>query len=159
MSEPLSERADAGPPAGGSGGGDERDRVPAPSRPGAPDAGSPTPAERQLAERADPRTNTLVQVVLRVGLGAALVLLLAGLIVQLATGHHEANPVKMFDLWAPRSIGERVMAVGVLVLAMTPAAGVVSVVSSWIVERDRRFVGVGLIVVLVLSAAVVVGLG
>ena len=132
MSEPTSERGDAGPR---------------------------TPAERQLAERADPRTNTLVQAVLRVGLGIALVLLLAGLVIQLANGQHEAFSVKMFDLWAPRPIGERVMAVGALILAITPVAGVLSVVGSWVAERDRRFVGVGLIVVAVLSAAVVVGLG
>lgn len=120
---------------------------------------APGGAEGSLRRRADPRTNTVVKVVLRTGLAAALALLLAGLVLQLASGDDRAVPVRMFDLLAPPTVGERLMAVGVLVLALTPAAGVLSVVLSWVRERDRRFVGVGALVVAVLVGAVLVGLG
>lgn len=129
------------------------DRAPqGPARPG-------SKAEAQLALRADPRTNTVVKVVLRAGLATSLALLAVGLVIELAGGHHVANGVRMFHLLAPRTLGERVMAGGVLALTLTPAAGVLSVVVSWVRERDARFVGVGVVVVAVLTAAVVVGLG
>lgn len=107
---------------------------------------------------ADPRTNTLVKRVLRVGLVTALVLLLAGLVVQLASGHDQAVQVKMFDIFAAPSVGEKIMGLGILALTLTPAAGVLSVLGSWVRERDRVFVGVGAIVVTVLAVAVVVGI-
>ena len=131
------------------------------TRSSAPDgAGAPGgPADRQLSQRADPRTNTVVKMVLRTGLLLALATLGTGLAIQLASGQHRAVGVHMFDLLAPRSLGERVMAVGVLVLTLTPAGGVLSVVLSWVRERDRPYVGVGVLVVAVLAAAVVVGLG
>lgn len=116
-------------------------------------------ADQQLARRADPRTNTIVKAVLRSGLGTALALMVVGLVLQLASGQHQAIGVKMFELWAPRPLGERIMAAGVLALALTPAAGVLSVLVSWIREGDRRFVGVGMVVVAVLCVAVVIGLG
>lgn len=114
--------------------------------------------EAELGRRADPRTNTVVKIVLRIGLSLALVLLAVGLCIELAAGHDQAVNVGMFDLFGPRSVGERVMAVGALVLTLTPAGGVLSVLLSWVHERDRPYVGVGLIVVTVLAAAVVVGL-
>lgn len=116
-------------------------------------------AARAFSLRADPRTNTVVKVVLRTGLVVAAVLLLVGLGLQLGTGNHLAIEVKMFDLFAPRPIGERIMSVGVLVLTLTPAGGIVSVVLSWARERDRPYVGVGCVVIAVLAAAVLVGLG
>lgn len=117
-------------------------------------------ARRPSAARpADPRTNTVVKVVLRTGLTLALALLLVGLLVQLASGHDEARVVKMFALGAPRSLGETIMGAGILVLALTPVSGVVALVASWLLcEHDARFVGVGVAVLVVLAAAVVVGL-
>lgn len=115
--------------------------------------------DEALRRRADPRTNTVVKTVLRVGLVTAMALLLTGLVVQLAGGNHTAIGVRMFHLFAPRPVGERIMAAGVLVLVLTPASGVVSLVASWVRERDLTYVGVGLVVVGVLAAAVVVGLG
>ncbi len=106
---------------------------------------------------ADPRTNTLVKVVLRVGLAISSALLVVGLIVQLASGHDQAVQVRMFHLSGGHSVGETIMGVGVLALALTPACGVMSVVVSWVRERDARFVVVGAIVVAVLMAAIAVG--
>lgn len=113
--------------------------------------------QEALRQRADPRTNTLVKWVLRIGLLVALVLLVVGFVVQLAGRHHEAFGVRMFDLLSPHSTGERIMALGILALTLTPACGVVTVVLSWVRERDMLYVGVGLTVVAVLTAAVVVG--
>lgn len=115
--------------------------------------------DQLLSKRADPRTNTVVKIVLRTGLVLALLVLFSGLVVQLASGHDVAVQVRMFDLFAPRSTGERIMAVGVLLLALTPAMGVLSLLVRWIGERDRVYVGVGVIVVVELSAAVLIGLG
>lgn len=126
---------------------------------GAPEAGGKSDSSAVDGRRADPRTNTVVKYVLRTGLALAMVLLLVGLVIQLASGHDDAIGVKMFDLLAPRPLGERIMAVGTLMLALTPAAGVLSVLVSWIRERDGVFVVVGLIVVGVLSAAVLIGFG
>lgn len=113
---------------------------------------------RPKDQPASPRANTVVKAVLRVGLSIALALLLVGLVLQLATGKDQALQVKMFDLLSPSSNGEKIMAVGTLVLALTPAAGVLTVVANWIIERDRLFAVVGGVVVAVLAASVAVGL-
>jgi uncharacterized membrane protein len=107
---------------------------------------------------ADPRTNTVVKVVLRVGLSGALALFVAGLVAQLAAAGHVAVDVGMFHLFSAPSLGEALMGLGVLVLTLTPVAGISSVVLSWLRERDRGFAGVATIVLVVLAAAVVVGL-
>lgn len=123
--------------------------------------GSDAPAEAAqalLAKRADPRTNTIVKRVLRSGLALALVLLVVGLVVQLASGHDGANQVRMLDIASAHPIGEELMGFGVLALALTPTCGVLSVLLSWVRERDRVYVGVGILIVIVLSTAVVVGL-
>lgn len=114
-------------------------------------------AEAERSQPADPRTNTAVKVVLRSGLGLALALLAVGLVVQLAGGQYEAQGVTMFGLLAAPTVGEKILAVGTLVLALTPAAGVLTVVANWARERDRLFVGVGAVVIAVLAVAVVVG--
>jgi uncharacterized membrane protein len=116
-------------------------------------------AARLFDQRADPRTNTLVKAVLRAGLGLSMILLVVGLVVQLARGEELALPVKMFKLFAPHPVGEQIMGVGVLVLTLTPALGVLSVVLSWARERDRTYVLVGFAVVCVLFTSVAVGFG
>jgi uncharacterized membrane protein len=107
---------------------------------------------------ADPRTNTVVKLVLRVGLSGALALLLAGLAAQLAGARHVAVDVRMFHLFAAPTLGEALMGLGVLVLTLTPVAGIASVLVSWLRERDRGFAAVAAVVLLVLAAAVLVGL-
>jgi uncharacterized membrane protein len=97
--------------------------------------------------------------VLRLGLGGAMVLLGAGLVAQLAAAtRHVAVPVRMFHLLGAPSLGEALMGLGVLVLTLTPVAGILSLLISWRRERDHPFVAVALVVLAVLLAAVVVGL-
>jgi hypothetical protein len=115
-------------------------------------------SDTPLTRRADPRTNTVVTWVLRSGLGLSFVVLAVGLSIELVIGPHRAIAVRMFDFFSPRPLGERIMAVGVLLLTMTPACGVLSVLLGFAREGDRRYVAVGAIVVVVLVAAVVVGL-
>lgn len=110
-----------------------------------------------LARRADPRTNTVVTWVLRAGLGISFAVLAVGLAIELASGRHLAVAVRMFDPFGPRALGERIMSVGVLLLMLTPACGVLSVLVGFARERDRRYVMVAAIVVVVLAAAVAVG--
>ena len=114
---------------------------------------------KRLTGPADPRANTIVKFVLRIGLSTSLVLLIVGLVIQLSGGHHQAIQVKMFDIFGAHSIGEEIMGLGILVLTLTPACGVLSLVFSWIRERDTIFIAVGVIVVAVLTTAVVVGFG
>lgn len=129
-----------------------------PDVPGPLTGGPPEPtAGAALAARADPRTNTVVTWVLRTGLVVAFAVLLAGLVIELVAGERHAVSVRMFDLFAPRQLGERIMAVGVLLLTLTPACGVLSVCFGLVRERDRRYVMVATIVVVVLAAAVCVG--
>lgn len=107
---------------------------------------------------ADPRTNTVVKIVLRIGLSAALLLFASGLVAQLVTARHVAVDVSMFHLFSAPSAGEALMGFGVLLLTLTPVAGISSVLVSWLRERDRLFASVATIVLVVLAAAVVVGL-
>lgn len=64
-------------------------------------------------------------------------LLLAGLVTQLASGHDLAIQVKMFDLLAPASTGEKLMAFEMLAFTLTPALGVLTVFAS-LAARARR---------------------
>lgn len=114
--------------------------------------------DQPMGTPADPRTNTVVKVVLRVGLTGSLALLLAGLVAQLATSRHLAVDVRMFHIFSAPSLGEALMGLGILVLTLTPVCGILSVLGSWLRERDRGFSAVAAIVLVVLAAAVVVGL-
>lgn len=107
---------------------------------------------------ADPRTNTVVKVVLRIGLAGATLLFLAGLLDQLVAARHVAVDVSMFHLFGAPSGGETLMGLGVLLLTLTPVAGITSVLVSWLRERERGFAAVATVVLLVLAAAVLVGL-
>ena len=100
----------------------------------------------------------MAELVLRFGLAGALVLLLTGLVAQLVTGRHLAVDVRMFDLFGAPSIGEALMGLGVLILALTPVARILSLLVSWWGERDRTFAGVAVVVLVVLLAAMLVGL-
>lgn len=97
--------------------------------------------------------------VLRVGVAVSLSLLLAGLVVQLASGHYEAVQVPMFHLAGHRPLGEFLMGLGVLALTLTPACSVIVIVGSWIRQRDSVYIVVGIVVIAVLATSVIAGLG
>ncbi len=85
--------------------------------------------------------------------------MLTGLVMQLVQGAHRSRGVKLFALGGAHTHAELVMALGVLVLAATPAFRVLALLVLWSRERDWRFVGVAAAVVVTLSVAVVIGHG
>ena len=105
------------------------------------------------------RVQRIVQLLLRVGLALSVVLMFIGLVMKIASGSRQSTGVKMFSLAASGSTPDLVMAVGILVLAATPAFRVVALLVLWSSERDWRFVGVAAAVMITLSLAVVLGHG
>jgi uncharacterized membrane protein len=101
----------------------------------------------------------IVQWLLRIGLAISFTLMAAGFVAKLATGDHHSLSVRLFDLGARMPAGDRLMALGIVVLAATPALRVLSLVLLWAWERDTRFVVVALVVMLTLVAAVAIGHG
>jgi uncharacterized membrane protein len=123
-----------------------------------------------LVERGDPAltgraqhdvvlVRRIVQWLLRLGLAISFALMASGFVMKLATGDHRSVSVRLFELNRSMRTGDRLMALGILVLAATPAFRVLSLVVLWAWERDWRFVAVALVVMLTLVAAVVIGHG
>jgi uncharacterized membrane protein len=123
-----------------------------------------------LGERGDPALSDqeqhdvalvrhVVQWLLRIGLAISFVLMTVGLVMKLATGDQHSASVRLFELGRSMRTGDRLMAMGILVLAATPALRVVSLVVLWAWERDWRFVTVALVVVLTLASAIAIGHG
>lgn len=105
------------------------------------------------------RVQRIVQRLLRIGLALSVLLMLVGLVMKIASGSRHSSGVKLFSLTAAGSTPDLVMAVGVLVLATTPAFRVIALVVLWARERDWRFVTVASTVVVTLSFAVLLGRG
>ncbi len=101
----------------------------------------------------------MCEAVLRLGLGVSVTLMLAGLVLAIAAGEHDPVPVRLSGLASDGSVPDRLMAGGVLVLALTPVVRVVSLVVIWAKERDARFVAIGLTVVAVLVTSLLLGGG
>ncbi|HET8931399.1 MAG TPA: DUF1634 domain-containing protein [Acidimicrobiales bacterium] len=105
------------------------------------------------------RVQRIIQLVLRGGLVVAVVLMAIGLALKIASGSHHSADVKLFSILDAASTADLVMALGVLALALTPAFRVIALVVLWARERDWRFVGVAVAVIVTLGLAVVVGHG
>ncbi len=101
----------------------------------------------------------LVQRVLRGGLVMAAVLMVGGLVADVAGNDLAAAPVRLGGLLRDGTVGDRLMAVGILVLSLTPFARVVTLIGLWTRERDRRFVAVGIAVLAVLATSLALGVG
>lgn len=109
-------------------------------------------AESRVAHR-------IVQWVLRAGLALAVTLMLAGLVLALASGQHVAAVVSLGDMFGPHALSDRLIAFGLVLLAGTPLLRVVALVAIWLHERDRRFALLGGIVVAILTVAIATGHG
>lgn len=87
-----------------------------------------------------------------------MILMLAGLAVNISTGHIESAPVAMFELLSESlTLGNRLLGMGVLILALTPAIRVVTLTILWTRERDWKFVGISIVVIISLIISVVLG--
>jgi hypothetical protein len=104
------------------------------------------------------RVRRFVQRLLRSGLALSFGLMATGFVAKLAQGAHDAPAVRLFRLGHGPG-ADTIMAVGVLVLALTPALRVLSLIVLWTRERDWRYVRVAIVVLLVLVAAALVGHG
>ena len=103
--------------------------------------------------------HAFIQWVLRLGLGASSLLMLAGLILR-ATDHETGTPpAPLFHLMRADDVGSSTMAIGVLILALTPIARVVALALIWMRERDWRFVGVATFVLAMLGISDPAGQG
>lgn len=100
-----------------------------------------------------------VQWVLRLGLAIATAMLAVGLAIALVAGERTAAPVHLHELFSEGTVADQVIACGLLLLAMTPVIRVLSLVAIWAYERDRKFVIVALVVLVVLGAAILSGRG
>ncbi len=103
------------------------------------------------------RENRLVQWVLRGGLIAASVLVAAGLAIALASGGESGAAVRLDALGSDASASDRVIAIGLVVLALTPLARVLALIAIWIRERDARFVALGAVVAAILVTSILSG--
>lgn len=100
----------------------------------------------------------LVQLLLRSGLVISMLLMVAGLFVNVSTGHIESVPVGMFDLMNESMLlGDRLLGFGVLVLSLTPAMRVLTLTALWTREKDWKFVGISIIVIIALIISVSLG--
>ena len=100
----------------------------------------------------------LVQLLLRSGLVISMLLMGAGLIVNISTGHIESVSVGMFDLMNESMLlGDRLLGIGVLVLSLTPALRVITLTVLWTREKDWKFVGISIVVIIALIVSVSLG--
>lgn len=111
--------------------------------PDAPDAGA---ASRRTVHR-----------VLVTGLGLSAALMVVGLACKLVAGDHVDATAQFGSAGPAASLGDRLMTVGVVVLAATPAIRVVMLVWWWARERDWRFVLVAVAVIASLALGVAAG--
>jgi uncharacterized membrane protein len=104
------------------------------------------------------RLHRSVQTILRGGLGLSVLLMATGIVVRLAGGRHDAPAVKLFAIGGG-DVGLTLIAVGILVLALTPLMRVLALLTLWARERDARFVAVALFVIATLTVSVLLGRG
>lgn len=101
----------------------------------------------------------IVEWLLRGGLIVSVILMAVGLGLEIASGSERSPAVELFAIGDAPSDGNRLMAIGLLVLAATPALRVLALLWMWIRERDWRFVAIAAAVVVTLAVSVVVGHG
>lgn len=104
-----------------------------------------------------PIEEKVVAVILRVGLMAAAALMAVGLVIKLVEGDLVAHSLTFSSLLHPLDGGDEVMAWGVLLLAATPAATVISLGVIWAAQREWRSMLTALVVTAILVVAALVG--
>jgi len=111
------------------------------------------------AREASHRGHRYIQIVLRGGLVLATILMTLGMIAALSTGQHAAGSFRLDQLLGAGLLSDRLIAWGLLVLALTPVFRVLALVILWLRERDRRFALIGLVVLVVLVMSMITGRG
>ena len=102
----------------------------------------------------------LVKFVLNTGLAVAVCLMILGVIVNLTGGTSESVSISLLDLYRGKlTWGNWLLGAGIFVLATTPILRILILTSLWILERDWRFVGVSVVVLITLAISIAVGGG
>lgn len=99
----------------------------------------------------------VVALILRVGLVAATTLMAVGLVIKLVEGDLVPHSLTLSSLLHPIDGGDEVMAWGVLLLAATPTATVVSLGVIWGSRREWRSTLTAVAVTAILVAAALAG--
>ena len=101
-----------------------------------------------------------VQRLLQVGLALSMVLMLVGLSIKLARGNTASFGFDLHSFFSGGApLGDRVMELGILILAFTPFFRVLALLFLWIRERDWIFVGVSALVLALLALSIALGGG
>ena len=100
-----------------------------------------------------------IQLVLRGGLAISFTLMVIGLVVKAIEGSAAAPATPLFSLGAEGDAGDVIMAVGILVLATTPAIRVFALIVLWAREKDWHYTIIAIVVLVVLGAAAAIGHG
>lgn len=117
-------------------------------------------------ENKEPELQTdrkIIQNLLRYGLALSMLLMILGLILNVSNGRIESVSVPMFSLFSDspalnsQSLGDRLLGLGVFILALTPALRVMALAILWAREKDWKFVGISLMVLVALIISVVIG--
>lgn len=112
----------------------------------------------------------IVQLLLRAGLGLAIILMFFGTLLNLVQGNSQIVPVKMAAVLgfvgtddplahSYLSLGSRLASLGILVLAFTPAFRVIALILLWAREKDWKFVWVACVVIVTLLISIALGGG
>lgn len=116
-----------------------------------------TEASRPAEAEQSRRRRRHLQWVLRGGLLAGGTLTAVGFVLALVLGHLEAVPVRPHTLLTDGVLADRLIAGGLLLLGLTPVAGVLMLIVTWARERDWRFLALGIFVSVVLLFALLRG--
>ena len=100
-----------------------------------------------------------IQWLLRSGLAVSSTLIVIGLAMAVSHGLVISNAVALSQIFSGATLAERVIALGLVGLAVTPVLRVVALIAIWLTQRDYRFALLGCVVLLVLVASALHGGG
>lgn len=99
-----------------------------------------------------------VQNLLRTGLGLAAVLMFVGILYKAFTHDLAATPFSFMELFNQASnLGDKIIAWGVFILALTPMMRVFLLLTIWIKEKDWKFVSIAIVVLITLAISMFLG--
>jgi uncharacterized membrane protein len=104
------------------------------------------------------RSGSVAASIMRAGLLVSLALLVTGAVLGVATGDHP-QAVRFTALLGSTDLADRILLLGALMLALTPAVQVAALFVTWWRQGDRRFALVAGGVILLLALGAVVGHG
>ena len=112
---------------------------------------------KQQQQRLSRDPNAPIAITLAIGLAISLTVLAIGEIVALASGGVPEHTIAVSDLpHAFRSdLRHAIVSLGVLLLLVTPVAGVLAALIGFVRRRAWRFVGVTVLILSILTASVV----